>query len=79
LCFMLLAMAINSSFKRSFNQGDRVAIHFANDDPGALAGASRLVQDAGFEPVVVEFWRAPKTSISAHPQTGRRSRRANSN
>ncbi|MDD1749072.1 MAG: hypothetical protein LUO89_04270, partial [Methanothrix sp.] len=33
--------------------GDRVAIPLAGDDPGALAVASRLVEDAGFEPVVV--------------------------
>jgi predicted dinucleotide-binding enzyme len=33
--------------------GDRVAIPLAGDDQGALAVASRLIQDAGFEPVVV--------------------------
>ncbi len=34
-------------------QGERVAIPLAGDDQGALAVASRLVEDAGFEPVVV--------------------------
>jgi hypothetical protein len=33
--------------------GDRVAIPLAGDDRRALAVASRLVEDAGFEPVVV--------------------------
>jgi predicted dinucleotide-binding enzyme len=33
--------------------GDRVAIPLAGDDRQALAVASRLVEDAGFEPVVV--------------------------
>jgi predicted dinucleotide-binding enzyme len=33
--------------------GARVAIPLAGDDPEALAAASRLVRDAGFEPVVV--------------------------
>jgi len=33
--------------------GDRVAIPLASDDRQALAVASRLVEDAGFEPVVV--------------------------
>lgn len=33
--------------------GDRVAIPLAGDDRDALAVASRLVEDAGFEPVVV--------------------------
>jgi predicted dinucleotide-binding enzyme len=34
-------------------KGERVAIPIAGDDAGALAIASRLVRDAGFEPVVV--------------------------
>jgi predicted dinucleotide-binding enzyme len=33
--------------------GDRVAIPLASDDQQALAVASRLVEDAGFEPVMV--------------------------
>ena len=33
--------------------GDRVAIPLAGDDPGALKVASQLVEDAGFDPVVV--------------------------
>ncbi len=34
-------------------EGERVAIPLASDDEGALEVASRLVLDAGFEPVVV--------------------------
>jgi predicted dinucleotide-binding enzyme len=33
--------------------GERVAVPLAGDDPGALEIAARLVQDAGFEPVLV--------------------------
>jgi 8-hydroxy-5-deazaflavin:NADPH oxidoreductase len=33
--------------------GDRVGIPLASDDPGALDTAATLVQDAGFDPVVV--------------------------
>ena len=33
--------------------GEKVAIPLAGDDTGALAVAARLVEDAGFEPVVV--------------------------
>jgi hypothetical protein len=33
--------------------GDRLGIPLAGDDPAALRVAVRLVQDAGFEPVVV--------------------------
>jgi len=33
--------------------GDRVAVPLAGDDPQALEVASKLVKDAGFEPVVV--------------------------
>ena len=43
-------MALRSEAHRS---GDRVAIPLASDDRQALAIASRLVEDAGFEPVVV--------------------------
>ena len=43
-------MALRSEAHRS---GDRVAIPLASDDRQALAIASRLVEDAGFEPVVI--------------------------
>jgi predicted dinucleotide-binding enzyme len=33
--------------------GDRVAVPLAGNDPQALEVASKLVRDAGFEPVVV--------------------------
>src|SRR3954447_9633152 len=34
-------------------EGDRVGIPLASDDPGALEIAAGLVQDAGFDPVIV--------------------------
>ena len=43
-------MALRSEAHRP---GDRVAIPLAGDDRQALAVAARLVEDAGFEPVVV--------------------------
>ncbi len=43
-------MSLRSEAHRS---GDRVAIPLASDDRQALAVASQLVEDAGFEPVVV--------------------------
>jgi len=33
--------------------GDRVGIPLASDDPDALETASKLVRDAGFDPIVV--------------------------
>ena len=33
--------------------GERIGVPLAGDDPGALEVASRLVRDAGFEPIVV--------------------------
>jgi len=47
--------AINSGDLKSqaHRKGERIAIPLAGDDAEALAVAQRLVQDAGFEPVVV--------------------------
>jgi hypothetical protein len=60
--------------------GDRVAIPLAGDDPGALATASQLVSDAGFEPVGVgglerarEF--DPGTAVWNSGMTGRELRK----
>ncbi|MEP7313367.1 MAG: NAD(P)-binding domain-containing protein [Pseudomonadota bacterium] len=39
--------------KEAFRAGARAAIPLASDDKGALAVASRLVTDAGFDPVIV--------------------------
>ena len=39
--------------KEAHRSGDRVAIPLAGDDPEALEVASQLVEDAGFDPVVV--------------------------
>jgi len=47
--------------------GDRVAVPLASDDSQALAVASRLVTDAGFEPVVVGPLAAGKTFDSSQP------------
>ena len=43
----------NSMRTEAHRAGDKLAIPLAADDPGALKVAIGLVQDAGFEPVVV--------------------------
>ena len=43
----------NSMRTGAHRSGDKLAIPLAADDPGALKVATGLVQDAGFEPVVV--------------------------
>jgi len=47
--------------------GDRVAVPLASDDSEALAVASRLVTEAGFEPVVVGPLAAGKSFDSSQP------------
>jgi predicted dinucleotide-binding enzyme len=47
--------------------GDRVAVPLAGDDKEALAVASRLVTDAGFEPVLVGPLVAGKSFDSSQP------------
>jgi predicted dinucleotide-binding enzyme len=47
--------------------GDRVAVPLGGDDREALAVASRLVTDAGFEPVVVGSLAASKSFDSSQP------------
>jgi predicted dinucleotide-binding enzyme len=47
--------------------GARVAVPLAGDDAEALAVASRLVTDAGFEPVVVGNLAAGKSFDSSQP------------
>ena len=47
--------------------GDRIAVPLASDDPQALAVVSRLVTDAGFEPVVVGPLAAGKSFDSSQP------------
>ena len=47
--------------------GDRVAVPLASDDSEALAVASRLVTDAGFEPLVVGPLAAGKSFDSSQP------------
>ena len=47
--------------------GDRVAVPLASDDAEALAVASRLVTEAGFEPVVVGPLAAGKSFDSSAP------------
>lgn len=61
--------------------GDRVAIPLASDDAEALAVASRLVKDAGFEPVVVGPLARAKdfdigTAVYARALTARELRKA---
>lgn len=52
---------------QAHRSGDRVAVPLAGDDPEALAVASRLVADAGFEPVVVGSLAAGKSFDSSAP------------
>jgi 8-hydroxy-5-deazaflavin:NADPH oxidoreductase len=47
--------------------GDKVAVPLASDDKEALAVASRLVTDAGFEPLVVGNLAAGKSFDSSQP------------
>lgn len=47
------AIAAASLVKQETRDGERIAIPLAGDDQGALDVASRLVRDAGFDPVVV--------------------------
>src|SRR5690349_18411349 len=47
--------------------GDKVAVPLASDDKEALTVASRLVADAGFEPVVVGPLAAGKSFDSSQP------------
>jgi predicted dinucleotide-binding enzyme len=47
--------------------GDKVAVPLASDDKEALTVASRLVTDAGFEPVVVGPLAAGKSFDSSQP------------
>lgn len=47
--------------------GDKVAVPLAGDDAEALAVASRLVTDAGFEPVIVGPLAAGKSFDSSQP------------
>jgi predicted dinucleotide-binding enzyme len=62
-------------------KGERVAIPLAGDDREALAVASRLVEDAGFEPVVVGPLSRAKdfdigTAVYARALTARELRKA---
>ena len=47
------AINVGDLRKEGHRSGTPIAIPLAGDDPGALAVASQLVRDAGFEPVVV--------------------------
>ena len=72
------ASALRSEAHRA---GDRVAVPLAGDDDAALQIAARLVEDAGFEPVVVgPLVRAkefdPGTAVLGKALTARELRRA---
>lgn len=47
------SVGYNSLRSEAHRAGERIGIPLAGDDPAALKIASRLVEDAGFEPVVV--------------------------
>lgn len=64
--------AINAGDLRdeAHRKGERVAIPLAGDDAEALAGAGRLVRDAGFDPVVVgPLARAKEFDVGTAPYT----------
>ena len=52
---------------RPTGRGRRFAVPLAGDDPEAIAVASRLVTDAGFEPVVAGPLSAGKAFDSSSP------------
>jgi len=51
--------------------GEKIAIPLAGDDKGALAVAARLVEDAGFEPVLVGPLAVAKTFDPGTPVFGK--------
>ena len=51
-------------------QGERIGMPMAGDDPGAIALASRLVREIGFEPVVVGPLAMGKYLIPGTPLAG---------
>jgi 8-hydroxy-5-deazaflavin:NADPH oxidoreductase len=53
--------------------GDRIGMPMAGDDPDAIAVASRLVRDAGFEPVVVGPLAMGRYLIPGTPLAGEHS------
>jgi predicted dinucleotide-binding enzyme len=61
------AMNFKVFLSQAHRAGERVAVPLASDDTEALAVASRLVTDAGFEPVVVGPLAAGKSFDSSSP------------
>jgi predicted dinucleotide-binding enzyme len=51
-------------------QGERTGMPIAGDDPGAIATASRLVRDVGFEPVLIGPLAMGKYLIPGTPLAG---------
>lgn len=49
----LNALSFTQVTKEGHRPGEKLGIPIASDDPGAIAVAVRLVEDAGFDPVVV--------------------------
>jgi len=52
------SMSYTPFVQQAHRSGERMAIPMAGDDPQAVAVASQLVRDAGFDPVVVPLQRA---------------------
>jgi predicted dinucleotide-binding enzyme len=61
------AMNFKVFLSEAHRAGERVAVPLASDDQQALAVASQLVTDAGFEPVVVGPLSAGKSFDSSSP------------
>ena len=51
-------------------QGDPVGVPIAGDDPSALALASRLIREIGFEPVVIGGLPSGKDLVPGTPRAG---------
>jgi 8-hydroxy-5-deazaflavin:NADPH oxidoreductase len=63
LSYMVLA-------SNAHRAGERMAIPFAGDDKEALAMASKLIQDAGFDPVIVGSLQSAKLFARGGPLYG---------
>lgn len=65
------SVGFNALRSEAHRAGEKIAIPLAGDDAGALAVASRLVEDAGFEPVVVGPLAEAKTFDAGTPVFGK--------
>ena len=64
------AIGYSTMAQASQRQGERMAMPMAGDDAGAIAVASRLVREVGYEPVVVGPLAMGKYLIPGTPLAG---------